>query len=153
MGARGVVTSIPVFPRPFFPVYKDWKEVFETNKVNKDTGLVGHSAGAEFILRWLSENVDVSVERAVLVAPYHDYEGKYENFSRYTLDTQIPKRIGSLTIITSLDDDEPILKRTRQLAGAIPEAEVIELNGLGHFRIGHNMISEEFPALLEILMT
>jgi hypothetical protein len=29
LGARGVAVSIPAFPRPYFPVYEDWKGVFE----------------------------------------------------------------------------------------------------------------------------
>lgn len=47
--------AVPAMPKPYFPVYDDWKNVFEAHPVDSNTALVGHSAGAEFLLRWLSE--------------------------------------------------------------------------------------------------
>lgn len=149
----GIAASIPALPLPYHPDYDAWREVFEKEKVDNKIGLVGHSAGAEFLLRWLSANKDVAVERAVLVAPYRDYKDKYGDFSNYKLDKDIPKRIGSLTIINSLDDDEPIQRRTQELVEAFPTAKLVELDGYGHFRIGHNMTGPEFPELLDELTT
>lgn len=147
----GVQVSIPPLPRPYFPVYEAWKEVFEAETVNGHTGLVGHSAGAEFILRWLSSNKDVAVERVVLVAPYRDYKDKYGDFSDYILDKNLPERVGRLTVINSLDDDPSIQRRTQELVSTFPTAKLIELDGYGHFRIGHNMTGPEFPVLLDEL--
>jgi predicted alpha/beta hydrolase family esterase len=149
--SQGIDVAIPALPKPYSPVYDDWKAVFEENIVGKGTALVGHSAGAEFILRWMSENRYVSVEKAVLVAPYRDFEGKHGEFSQYTLDTNIADRIGRLTIFNSLDDDAPIQRRVHELTTCFADAELIELDGYGHFRLGHNMNSEEFPLLLETL--
>lgn len=53
--AQKINVSIPALPLPYFPVYEDWKNVFEREEVTGHTKLIGHSAGAEFILRWLSE--------------------------------------------------------------------------------------------------
>src|SRR5581483_3894140 len=61
--AEGIAVAIPALPKPYFPDYEAWKNVFEENTVGSDTALVGHSAGAEFILRWMSENQDVTVEQ------------------------------------------------------------------------------------------
>ncbi len=151
LGARGVEVAIPALPRPYFPMYEDWKEVFEASHVDSDTGLIGHSVGAEFILRWLSENNTLSVEQVALVAPYHDFASKYGEFSQYELDSDIAKRVGRITIINSLDDDAPIQASVNRLTTAIPEAQVVELDGYGHFRIGHNMQGEEFLVLLDAL--
>lgn len=148
---RDIKITIPALPRPYFPVYEAWRNVFEEEKIDISTGLVGHSAGAEFILRWLSTNKDVSVERVVLVAPYRDYAGKYDDFSMYALDTGLQDRVGKLIIMHSLDDDKPIQKRANELSQILPSAHLIELNGYGHFRIGHNMTSPDFPELLEEL--
>lgn len=148
----GIEASVPPLPLPYHPVFKDWKETFEKEKVDEQTGLVGHSAGAEFLLRWLSENEDARAERLVLVAPYRDYLGKYGDFSKYELDKGLASRIGKLTIINSLDDDEPIQRRTQELVKTFPEAKYIELDGYGHFRIGHNMTSPELPVLLDELV-
>jgi predicted alpha/beta hydrolase family esterase len=150
---EGVDISIPPLPQPYYPIYEAWRTVFEKQKMTKDTGLIGHSAGAEFILRWLSINKDVSVERVVLVAPYRDYDGKYEDFSKYDLDKDLCERIGKVTIINSLDDDAPIQRRTQELITAYPTAKYIELDGYGHFRIGHNMTSQEFPILFDELIS
>ena len=156
IGARlleaGVPTSIPPLPRPYSPEYLAWKAVFEAEQVDDGTGLVGHSAGAEFILRWLSENSDKAVERAVLVAPYRDYAGKYGDFSAYDLDNGLADRVDRLTIINSRDDDPTIQRRTHELVGALPTARLVELDGYGHFRIGHYMPGPEFPVLLHELL-
>jgi predicted alpha/beta hydrolase family esterase len=149
----GVQTSIPPMPRPYFPEYEAWKKVFEAENVDDNTGLIGHSAGAEFILRWLSANEDKEVERVVVVAPYCDYAGKYDDFSNYQLDKHIVERVGGLTIINSLDDDEPIQRRTNELVDVFPTAKLIELDGYGHFRIGYNMTGPEFPELLDELLS
>lgn len=149
LSAAGVQASVPPLPRPYFPEYEAYKEVVEAERIDDNTGLVGHSAGAEFILRWLSTDSDMSVERAILVAPYCDYAGKYGDFSDYDLDTGLSERVGKLVIINSLDDDEPIQRRTQELINAFPSAKLVELNGYGHFRIGHNMTSPEFPELLD----
>lgn len=147
----GVQTSIPALPRPYFPEYEAYKNILGAEKVDDNTGLIGHSAGAEFILRWLSSDNPSSVEQIVLVAPYCDYAGKYGDFSNYDLDTSLTERVGKLTIINSLDDDEPIQRRTQELVSAFPTAKLVELNGYGHFRIGHNMTGSEFPELLDEL--
>jgi predicted alpha/beta hydrolase family esterase len=150
---RGMKVSIPAMPLPYAPVYKDWKAVFPEGRVGPETGLIGHSAGAEFLLHWLSENRDATAERLVLVAPYRDYTGKYGEFSRYNLDLEIAKRVGNLTIFNSLDDDVNIQTRAQHLAKLLPEANLIELEGFGHFRIGHNMTSQAFPQLLEVVLS
>ncbi len=148
----GIQVSIPPLPKPYFPVYEDWKKVLEAQEVGTDTVLVGHSAGAEFILRWLSSNKNTALERVVLVAPYCDYAGKYGDFSKYTLDRDLAERVGKLTVISSLDDDEAIQRRTHDIVEAFPTARLVELDGYGHFRIGHNMTGPEFPVLLDELI-
>lgn len=152
LAGRGVKVAIPALPLPYSPVYSDWEAVFPKADVSKDTGLIGHSTGAEFLLRWLSENKETEVNRLILVAPYRDYAGKYGEFSQYTLDPELAERVGKLTILNSIDDDEPIQRRTHELTTLLPNAHLIELDGFGHFRIGHNMQSEEFPVLLDLLV-
>lgn len=151
LSSRGIEVVIPAMPKPYFPVYAAWKQIFERHAVTSETALVGHSAGAEFILRWLSENTEASAERIVLVAPYKDYAGKYGEFSDYELDSDLVKRAGSVTILHSVGDDEPIARRAYELKNVLSGSKLTELSGYGHFRIGHNMPSEEFPILLEEL--
>jgi predicted alpha/beta hydrolase family esterase len=147
----GVFVSIPAFPKPYYPVYKDWKYVFESETINKYTGLIGHSTGADFILRWLSENKDVSIERAVLIAPWHDTTGKYGKFSDYELDTSLANRIGKLTIFNSLDDSAAIQANVQRLMDEIPETRLVQFTNFGHFMLGNNMQTNEFPEILDEL--
>lgn len=151
LSTKGVEVSIPPLPKPYFPDYNLWKGVFESHKIDVHSGLVGHSAGAEFILRWFSENKEAVVERIVLVAPWHDSKNKYGEFSTYDLDRDITKRTGRLTIINSLDDDELIQMNVQRLSDEFPSATIINFDGYGHFRIGNNMLNEEFPELLKEL--
>ena len=144
----GIPTSIPAMPLPYFPVYDDWRRVFESIPPTPNRLLIGHSAGAEFLLRWLSENKEERADKLVLVAPYKDEANKYDGFSRYELDPGIAERIGEIVIFNSLDDDPPIQRRTNELIGVFPLAKYVEFKDYGHFRIGHNMVGPEFPELL-----
>lgn len=87
-----------------------------------------------------------------MVAPYRDYNRKYGEFSQYEIDTGIAQRVGKLVIFNSLDDDAPIQTRAQELSVTLPNAKIIELDGFGHFRIGHNMRDEVFHQLFEELM-
>lgn len=151
LGRKGINAALPAMPKPYFPEYRSWRGVFSTLPVSAETGLVGHSAGTEFLLRWLSEQKDVRVEALALVAPYHDHERKYGDFSEYTLDETIGRRVGKITIFSSLDDSEPIQGNARRLAESLPGSHLTELDGYGHFMLGNKMESPEFPELLDTL--
>jgi predicted alpha/beta hydrolase family esterase len=125
--------------------------VFEQNTVNEGTAIVGHSAGAEFALRWLSEHPAVVINRLVLVAPYHDAARKYGDFSEYELDHDLERRVGRMTIFHSTDDDGGIVQRVQTLRSVFPVAHYVEFEGHGHFRYGHNMKYREFPELRDEL--
>ncbi len=148
---KGIHTEIPEMPKPYSPDYKAWAEVFPGSLINEATGLIGHSAGAEFLLRWVSEHPELKAEQLVLVAPYTDNARKYGEFSQYQLDTNLGKRIGKVTILNSLDDSEAIQQNAQRLANDIPEAQIINLNGYGHFMLGNAMLRPEFLELLDVL--
>jgi hypothetical protein len=151
LGERGVTVSLPALPKPYYPVYEDWKRELESHEVDNETALIGFSAGADFILRWLSENKDATPESTTLVAPWHDNEGKYGDFSNYALDAKLGKRIGKIAVFSSLDDSLAIQVNVSRIKEVIPEAKLIQLNGYGHFMLGNNMTTQEFPELLEEL--
>jgi len=154
LAMRGISASIPAMPKPYSPVYSDWRNTFEQQLTNRPLGLVGHSAGAEFILRWMSENPTVELENLALVAPWRDEAGKYGDFSRYRFDTNIPERVhGGMTIYHSTDDSEPIQKNVHRLLGMT--SSNVHLRGYtdqGHFMLGNNMTSQDFPDLLAELI-
>lgn len=146
---QGIDAAIPVMPKPYYPVYEDWKDVFEEHHVGPETALVGHSAGSEFLLRWLSEDKQRVAQKLILVAPYRDYEVKYGGFSSYQLDTDIVERVGSLMIYNGTNDDQPIQRRVDELFSHVTGAQLREFEGYGHFRKDHSMGTNEFPELLQ----
>lgn len=153
LALQNIDSVIPALPRPYYPVFSDWKEAFPVNAIDTNTGLVGFSAGSEFLLRLLSEDTEMRAEQLVLVAPWRDTAKKYENFSQYTLNTGIAERVGKLTIINALDDSKAIQDNAHHLAEALPGANLLELEGYGHFMIGNNMPNEKFPELAALLLS
>jgi predicted alpha/beta hydrolase family esterase len=150
---QDITTSLPPLPKPFAPDYKAWKEVFESvGGTDMLTTLVGHSAGAEFILRYLSEDPESYAKQLVLVAPYHDFERKHGGFSEYVLNPSIAERVARILIVYSTDDDQPILNNVERLKTLLPSADIRKLYRFGHFRIGHNMFREELPELLNVIV-
>ena len=150
--AQGVETFIPSFPQPYYPVYSAWREQFDGQcSVDNHTGLVGHSAGTDFILRLLSEEPNITPERVVLVAPWHDDRRNYGDFSSYTLDASIGERIGRLTVFVSSDDRDWIQKYAEHVKDTIPQANLVRFQDFGHFMLGNNMQTNEFPELLDEL--
>lgn len=155
---RGVSTVVPALPNPYSPDYQAWKDTFEkeSGDITSQTALIGHSAGAEFILRYLSEDPTISVEQAVLVAPYHDFRRedgtrKHGEFSEYDIDPALCERVGRLAIVYSTDDDTAILRNVLRLQKVLPDADAVQYEGFGHFRIGHNMQKSELPEVFEEL--
>ncbi len=148
----GVHAVTPDVPRPFEPVYEQWKkEVERYRDLVRNGALIGHSAAASFFLRWLSEGPELEANRLVMVAPYLDLTGKYGEFSRFEIDPKIAERIGRITIIHSSDDTPDIHKSVEVISTALPAAELVELNGFGHFMIGNAMASPEFPELFDAM--
>jgi len=148
LAKRGLHTVIPQFPRPYFPEYEAYSAEFNQYHVN-DGVVVAHSAGSEFILRWLSENRDVALRQLLLVAPWTDSGNKYGEFSNYSLDENLANRIGRITIINSLDDSQAIQDNVARLRSLIVPAKYIEFKEYGHFMLGNNMKDAAFPELLQ----
>ena len=58
-------------PEPYQPQYSSWRAEFEHYDIDENTLLVGHSYGAGFLIRWLSEH-PMKIAKLVLVAPWLD---------------------------------------------------------------------------------
>lgn len=144
-----ILTQTPELPRPYEPVYKDWKKVFEQFLIDENTILVGHSCGAGFLVRYLSEN-KIKVGKVVLVAPYlgNKEENKDVEFFDFKIDSDLPERTQGLAIFNSKDDNEEIQKSVEKIRSEILGVNYREFENHGHFCSGE-MKSREFPELLE----
>jgi uncharacterized protein len=145
--AAGIVAQTPELPNPFKPVYEDWKRVFEQFEMNEDTILVGHSCGAGFIVRWLSEH-KVKVGKVALVAPWMDPEPRSltTGFFDFEIDPSAQDRAESISIYSSKDDDEDIHQSVEMIVRAWPNAQHHEFTDCGHFTF-EDMKTQAFPEL------
>jgi len=145
---KGIQTQTPEVPLAFDPQWELWVKEVERFELTPDTIVVGHSCGAGFWVRYLSENKDVKVGKVVLVAPSFGYKGWGEKFFQgFTIDPELVSRTKGITIFNSDDDDESIHRAVDEIREKVRGVEYKEFH-MGHF-IVESMSSEEFPELLE----
>ncbi len=149
---KDIFTQTPEMPMSFRPDYDVWKKEFERYDINSDTVLVGHSCGAGFIVRWLSENEDARVGKVVFVAPWIDpfKDPKYEAgpFFDFEIKSDIAEKTKGVTAFYSDDDFEDVLKSVEILKDKIKNLKIKQFHGYGHFCY-EEMGTTEFPELLE----
>ncbi len=146
---KDIKADTPEMPHSYKPDYKIWSTEFERFNINKETILIGHSAGAGFIVRWLSENTKIEVSKIILVAPSIDpYKTSETGFCDFTISPDLIKRTGQFTIFTSDNDSEQINKSVSILNENIQNIDIIIIKGMGHF-IPSDMGTDKFPELLE----
>jgi predicted alpha/beta hydrolase family esterase len=149
---NGILAQTPEMPEPYQPVYEKWCAVFEQFKIDKDTMLVGHSCGAGFLVRWLSEH-PVEVGKVALVAPWIDpkHQRAREMFDDLRIDADLVARTDGVCVFVSSDDYQEILDTTEKLKISIHGIQVKEFSNYGHFSI-YNMKTEKFPELRRFLL-
>jgi predicted alpha/beta hydrolase family esterase len=150
--SRGIKVSGELYPFDWKPDYNQWKKVFEKNKINENTVLVGHSAGCAFLLRWLSEK-NKKVKKLILVAPYilDDPRAPFlSNLVNFKINENIKNCFNELIIFYSDNDNKYIIDSAilinKKLGG-----KMIRFKDKGHFTLG-NMKTREFPELLEAIL-
>lgn len=148
---KGVLAETPELPEPYEPKYEDWKKVFERYEVNDDTILIGHSCGAGFLVRYLSEN-KIQVGRVALVAPWIDpTHSLMTEFFDFEIDARVPGRAESMCTFISEDDDQEMLDSAQVLTEMWPSTEVMRMTDKGHFTL-RDMGTREFPELKGYLL-
>ncbi len=140
--------SVLDFPNSQNPKYEDWKNYFEKNVKNiwPQDIFIGHSLGAGFIQRYLSEN-SAKLDQIILVAPTVNDCGieEIKNFFSTDFDYEkIKKSANKITIIASDNDPFIKVKDVQNLAKKLG-AELILLKNREH------LSNHEFPELYEIL--
>ena len=139
-------------PSPYQPVYKDWEDFFNQFKIDEDTMLIGHSCGAGFLVRWLSEN-KIKVGKVALIAPFldPDHDEIQSDFFDFDIDSELSERTRGTAIFYSTDDGQEILTSVSQIKERDTNVEIKEFTDKGHFVFG-SMKTEKFPELLKWLL-
>ncbi len=149
-----IKTFTPDMPKPWQPIYQDWKEAFEKLPIQENTILIGHSAGGAFLVRWLGDN-EQKIKKLILVAPgknIGDYPNAEHNRELYDFEVnpKLKERVNEITIFTS--PEEPTHRKNNvELYKKILGAKVISLEGRGHF-VFKSMGTNEFPELLNEIL-
>ncbi|MEK6947762.1 MAG: alpha/beta hydrolase [Nanoarchaeota archaeon] len=145
-----IKTETPLMPKPWKPVYENYKKEFEKYEVNENTTLIGHSCGCAFLVRWLGDN-KIRIKKLILVAPWkiaseeNDYIRK--EFYEYKIDNTINSRVKDIVMFTA-DDEEEDGKKSLIMFHKILGGKIIELKNRGHYTLG-DMKTEEFPELIK----
>ena len=151
---RDIYTVAVEMPDGYYPNYEAWKREFERFDIDKQTILVGHSCGAGFLVRWLSEN-DVKVGKVILVAPWLGDDPGDEPFDTsffdFAINPDIAKQTEGLTIIHSTNDGTGVKKSVNTLTAQLKGFRYVELENKGHFTF-ESLGGEEFSELLEELL-
>lgn len=101
---NGISAQTPDMPEAYAPDYQKWLSVFGNFKIDENTILVGHSCGAGFLFRYLSEN-DTKVGSVFLVAPWLDTDRTLNtNFFNFEIDDNVADKTKGINLIYSADD-------------------------------------------------
>lgn len=150
---KGVLAQCPEMPEPYTPNYEKWCSVFNQFTVDESTDLIGHSCGAGFLLRWLTENKQ-KVGKVVLVAPWIDPTnelGESNTFFRFEIDPDLVDRTNGVYIFNSSNDDSVIHQTVELIHKKLSTVNVIEMDNQGHFTLS-GMGTREFPKLATTLL-
>lgn len=148
---RDILAQTPELPTPYAPEYEQWRQEFERQAVDGDTLLVGHSCGAGFLVRWLSES-DIKVKQLVLVAPWLDPRQESGNLFNFIIDSDLEKKTrAGIDIVYSTNDGEEMQETLTILKERLPHVRYHEFIDYGHFCF-KDMNTREFPELLTICL-
>lgn len=144
-----ILAQAPEMPVPYSPDYEQWKREFERYVIDENTILIGHSCGAGFLVRWLSES-DQRVKKLVLVAPWLDPSREYESLFAFKIDTELERKAKEgINILYSTNDGEEMQATVTLLRDHLPAARYHKFVNYGHFCLS-DMDTREFPELLKI---
>ncbi|USN58602.1 MAG: alpha/beta hydrolase [Candidatus Peribacteria bacterium] len=142
----------PVMPNKQWADYTAWKIWFERHLVylnNEPLILIGHSLGATFLLKYLSENnFPKIISQLHIVSPVHNNDGlASETISTFELDdTKIPNiesKAEKIFLYHSKDDPVVPFHHGQSVAKLLPNAQFLQFENRLHFN------QPAFPELLE----
>jgi predicted alpha/beta hydrolase family esterase len=140
---------LPVMPNKFNAQFEEWKLWFEKflPYLNDEVILVGHSFGASFIAKYLSENVFTKKLKGVfLVSGVFDKDSDGYPLLSFSLPSKLDLQTENVFLYHSKDDDVVPFSAVEHFKEALPQAEVRVFENRKHIN------QEEFPELLEDIM-
>jgi predicted alpha/beta hydrolase family esterase len=152
---RDIHTVAIEMPKAYYPEYEIWKRELERFEPDQNTILVGHSCGAGFLVRYLSEN-NIKVGKLILVAPwlgimFGDNKPFDKSFFDFKIDQNLTAKTTSTTLVESTNDMPQIQESAKILKTSIDNLKILTLKNKGHFTF-EDLGTIEFPELLEDIL-
>jgi len=130
---------LPKMPNPMNAKYDEWKILFKKISFLLDNNviLIGHSLGAIFLVKYLSENkFPKKILATLLVSPPYDDEGLEDSLGDFVLSKNLDKlnkQGGKIFIYQSKDDLVVPYSHLKKYKKALPSVIIREFKKRGHF--------------------
>jgi len=141
---------LPAMPNKTNARYAEWKLWFDntTQLIADDCILIGHSMGAVFLAKYLSQNkFPQKIKATILIATPYDDESD-EDLVDFKLDgiTDLFKsQAGRVVVINGNDDPVIAISDVEKYKKDLPDAEFVTISAPDHF------MRVDFPELLTLL--
>jgi len=130
---------LPKMPNPMNSRYDEWKILFKkiASLLDNNIILIGHSLGAIFLAKYLTENkFPKKILATLLISPPYDDEGMKESLGDFILPkslNKLNKQGGKIFIYQSKDDLVVPYSHLKKYKKALPGAIIREFKKRGHF--------------------
>jgi uncharacterized protein len=135
---------LPIMPNKSNAQFEEWKLWFEKliPFLRDDVILIGHSLGAAFLAKYLSENSFPRKIKAVfIVGAVYDKDDEGRSIASFTLPTRLNLQTENIYLYHSKDDPVVPFSALEQYSKLLPSAQKRIFEDRGHFN------QEEFPEL------
>ena len=147
-----IKADTPEVPNIYDPKYEIIVREVERFDINSETILVGHSMGAGFWIRYLTEHPEITVNKMILVAPWLNPDHEYDiDLFDFDIDQDLMKRVHELTVFISDDDGQAMHDSVAILHNKLPAITIKTFREHGHFTL-KSMGTDAFPELLEVAL-
>lgn len=141
---------LPSMPNSTNAQYSEWKLWFDhiSSLFSDNCILVGHSLGAVFLAKYLSEYaLPVKIKATILIAAPYDDESSEDltDFKIVKLSDRLAEQAGRLVFFNGMDDPIISVSDLSKYQDQLPSAEFKILSAPDHFVRAH------FPELISLL--
>ncbi len=136
---------LPVMPNKMNAMFEEWKLWFEKlfPFLNDGVILVGHSLGASFLAKYLSENTfPKKIKGVFLVSGVFDIDSEGYSLASFALPKKLNFQTDNIYLYHSKDDPVVPLSNLEHFVTALPKAHSQIFKDRQHFN------QEEFPELV-----
>ena len=149
---HNIKADTPEVQNVYEPNYAAYVREVERFDIGPETTLVGHSMGAGFWVRYLSEHPNLTVDKVVLVAPWLNVNHEMDtDFFNFEIDQSITERVNELIIFSSDNDGVEMQDSIKLLQEKLPSSKTVVFHEYGHFT-RKSMETDAFPELLKAVL-